>query len=160
MSRIIKFLAIALFACAMTPAYAQNSSKAEKTINDIVARYDGTQGVECMSVVKGSGLELIKMTLNKEFGKSFMKGVTSITIIDYSEASQETCTSLRKDLDVFLSVLQEFDLSEEESFSKNEYLRCFSAVSDSGTLSDFVIAVEDDKTKMLMYMAGTIQVEQ
>ena len=144
----------------MTPAYAQNSSKVEKTINDIVARYDGTQGVECMSVVKGSGLELIKMTLNKEFGKSFMKGVTSITIIDYSEASQETCTSLRKDLDVFLSVLQEFDLSEEESFSKNEYLRCFSAVTDSATLSDFVIAVEDDNTKMLMYMAGTIQVEQ
>ena len=115
------------------------------------------QGVECMSVVKGSDLELIKMTLNKEFGKSFMKGVTSITIIDYSEASQETCTSLRKGLDVFLSVLQEFDLSEEESLSKNEYLRCLSAVSDSGTLSDFVIAMEDEKTKMLIYMAGTIQ---
>lgn len=73
--------------------------------------------------------------------------MNSITIIDYSEASQETCTSLRKDLDVFLSVLQEFHLSEEESFSKKEYLRCFSAVSDSGTLSDFVIAVEDDKTE-------------
>ena len=139
--------------------FAQDSSKIEKTVNEIVNKYDGKDQVECIAVTKGNGLELVKMALNKEFGKSFMKGVTSITIINYSDASENTCTALRKELDVFLSLLQEFDLSKEKSFSDNDFVRCFAAVSDSGKLSDFVVAVEQDDSKMVLYMAGEIKVE-
>ena len=129
-------------------------------VDELVKKYENIEGVECLSVVKGGGLELIKMMLNKELGKSFMKGVTSITIIDYSDASQETCMSLHKDLDVFLSILEEIDMSEDESLSDNDYIRSFALISESEeTISDFIIAMENEDVKSIMYMAGKIKME-
>ena len=137
----------------------QQPATVESTVNEIVRKYEESQGVNCMTVVKGKGLDMVKMMFNKEFGKEFMKGVTSITIIEYSEAPEETCMSLRKDLDAFLSLLQEFDISNEKQFADNDYIRCFVSASDSKTLSDFVIALENDESKMIMYMAGKIVIE-
>ena len=151
-------LVAALFFCAVV-SQAQETSGVETAVKEIVKKYDGKDKVNCMSIVKGGGLELVKMALNKEFGKSFMKGVTSITIIDYSDASEATCEALRKELEVFSSLLQEFNLNEEKQFSDNDYIRCF-ASENSGVLSDFVVALESDKSKTVMYMAGKIIVEQ
>ena len=52
-----------------------------------------------------------------------------------------------------------FDVSNEEKFSDNSYIRCFASVSEPETLSDFLIAAEDAKTKMLMHMSGKIKVK-
>ena len=139
--------------------HAQQSSDVQSTMDQILKKHEGVRGVTSMKVAKGSGLNMVKMMFNDEFGKDFMKGVTSITIIEYSDASEETCMALRKDLDVFLALLQEFDLSEETKFADEEYVRCFASVSDSDTLSDFVIAMENDDSKMIMYMAGKINIE-
>ena len=152
-TRIVLFALI--FMMPMTSTYAQESSKVENAVNEIVRKYDGTKGVNCISVVKGSGLELVKMMLKKEFGKSFMSGVRSITILDYSDASQETCQTLRKELDVFKSILTEFNIGEVKEFSGNDYIRCFVS-EDSGKLSDFVISLENKDSKTVIYMAGEI----
>lgn len=138
---------------------AQSPSQAEKAARELVRKYDGSDGVECIVATKGNGLGLYKMMLNKEFGKDFMKGVTSITIIDYSSASEDVCIALRKDLDVFVSILEEFDLSDDKDYAGNEYIRCFASIMDSDTISDFVFAMEEGSSKMLMYMAGRIIVE-
>jgi hypothetical protein len=151
-------LVATLFFCAVI-SQAQETSGVETAVKEIVKKYDGKDKVNCMSIVKGGGLELVKMALNKEFGKSFMKGVTSITIIDYSDASEATCAALRMELEVFSSLLQEFNLNEEKQFSDNDYIKCF-ASENSGVLSDFVVALESDKSKTVMYMAGKIIVEQ
>ena len=139
--------------------YAQPSADVESTMNDIVTKHEKSKGVSCVKVVRGKGLEMLKIMFNREFGKDFMKGVTSITIIDYSDAAEDICETLRKDLDAFLSYLLEFDVSKEKQFSDNNYIRCFASEPESNTLSDFVIALENDKSKMVMYMAGKIQVE-
>ena len=151
----------ALLVMTLVNCYAQPSDKVESLMNEIVNMHDGKDGISCLTVAKGSGLNLIKAMLNKEFGRDFMKGVNSITLIEYSDASAETCKTLHKDLDAFLSHLKEFDVNEEKTFSDNNYTRCFASISDeeSGTISDFVIAMEDDKSKLLVYMAGTIKVE-
>ena len=148
----------ALFLMAFNTVYSQELSKVEEAVNELIRKYDGKDEVNCVTVAKGSGLELIKIALNKELGRSFMKGVKSITIIDYSDASNETCAAIRKDLDSFLVHLKEFNLSKEKQFSYNDYLRCFAAEA-SGELSDFVIAIENDKSKTVMYMAGKIIIE-
>ena len=83
-----------------------------------LTNYKKYDDISCITVVKGSGLEMFKVMFNKEFGKDFMRGVTSITMIEYSDASEEICMGLRKDLDVFLSFLEEFDVSSS-SISKN-----------------------------------------
>ena len=158
MKILIKFQSalIALVAMTFINCHAQTSDKVESIMNEIVKKHDGTDGVTCLTVAKGSGLNLVKMMFNKEFGKEFMRGVTSITLIEYSDASEETCTTLHKDLDAFLSLLQEFDVSKEKQFADNDYIRCFASATESDTLSDFVIALENDESKMIMYMAGKI----
>lgn len=144
---------------AFINCHAQQASEVETIVDEIVKKHEGSQGVSSMKVVKGGGLDMLKMMFNKQFGKDFMKGVTSITLIDYSDASDETCMILRQDLDAFLSLLHEFNLSDEEKFGDNDYIRCFASDEGSKTISDFVIAIENEKSKMLMYMAGNIKVE-
>lgn len=161
MTSRIRMVLLTLLTIMMTAAttFAQSPSQAEKAARELVRKYDGSDGVECIVATKGNGLGLYKMMLNKEFGKDFMKGVTSITIIDYSSASEDVCIALRKDLDVFVSILEEFDLSDDKDYAGNEYIRCFASIMDSDTISDFVFAMEEGSSKMLMYMAGRIIVE-
>ena len=153
-----KILLFCLSLCLTIVCSAQQPSEVEKIVGEVVKKYDGKPGITCFTVAKGSGLELVKMALNKELGKSFMKGVKSITIIDYTDASKETCEALRKDLDTFLVLLNEFNLNNEKQFADNDYIRCF-ATEESGVLSDFVIALENDKSKTVMHMAGKIIIE-
>ena len=153
-------LLIALVLMTFVGGYAQEPSQVEKTVDAIVKKYDDVDKVECITVTKGNGLEMLKMLFNKQFGKDFMRGVTSITVINYIDASEETCLALRKELDAFVTLLEEFNLSGEKKFADNDYVRSFaSASSDAGTLSDFVVAIEKEDSKMVMYMAGEIKVE-
>ena len=153
-------LIVALLMMAFINGYAQEPSQVEKAVDAIVKKYDDVDKVECITVTKGNGLEMFKMLFNKQFGKDFMRGVTSITVINYSDASEETCLALRKELDAFVTLLEEFNLSGEKKFADNDYVRSFaSASSDAGTLSDFVVAIEKEDSKMVMYMAGEIKVE-
>jgi hypothetical protein len=161
MKILIKFQTIlaALLLTAFINCYAQKPSDARDTMDQIVKKYDGKQGITAIKVAKGSGLELVKLMFNHEFGKDFMKGVTSITVIEYSEAPAAICTESRKDLDVFTSLLQEFDLSEENDLKDNDYIRSFASESDSEVLTDFLVALENKESKMVMYMTGKIKVE-
>lgn len=151
-------LLLLVFVCATS--YATTTEEVTKKIEEITANYKDTKGIEVVSVTKGNGLELIKMMLKKQFGKEFMRGVTSITVIDYSDATEEVSNSLRKDLDTFTSILEEFDLSGNKDFSQNDYVRCFAHKAEDGTLSDFVVAMEKDSLEMVVYMAGKIIVEK
>ena len=153
---LLTFLAITASAVA---AFAQNPSKVESVIKELVDKYETVEGVECIVAAKGSGLELIKMMFNKELGKDFMKGVNKITVIEYTSASQSTCAAVKKDIDVFPTILQEFDMNEIGDSSGNEFVRCFAAPSETNAIADFVMVLEDDSAKMLIYMAGKIVVE-
>jgi hypothetical protein len=155
----IQALLAALLMTTFVNCHAQKPANAETAISEIAKKYEGNKEVNCMTVVKGGGLEMLKLMLNKEFGKKFMKGVTSITIIEYSKADAQTCTSLRKDLNVFKSILQEVDISKEKEFTEETDIRCFASLSDSKTISDFVVGLENDKIKMIMHLAGTINIE-
>ena len=157
MKKLVSF--IAFYLLTMAVGYAQNNSEVETKMNEILKKYESVKGVDYMTVTRGSGLGLIKTMLNQEFGKDFMKGVTSITIINYTDASQEVCQALRKELDVFLSLLEEFKNKDEKPTDEQEYSRSFARPIDENTISDFVIAMEDKETKMIIYMAGKIKVE-
>lgn len=153
-------LLVALCMVTMVASYAQEKSMVEIKVNELVKKYENVTGVDCMTVVKGEGLGMIKTMLNAQFGKDFMKGVTSITIINYSDASQETCIALRQDFDIFKSMLEEFNVGDEKEFADNEYVRSFASASDDDiTISDFIVVIEDKDSKMMMYMAGKIKVD-
>lgn len=150
---------VALSMLTMLTSYAQTSSKVETKMKQLVTKYEEVKGVDCMTVTNGFGLGLVKMMFNKQFGKEFMKGVTAITVIDYSDASQQTCQALRKELNAFTSLLEEVKLGEEKELADFDLVRCFVMPSDDKTISDFIIAVENKDSKMIMYMAGKIKVK-
>ena len=161
MKQHIKNLVLLVTLCMMTmvASYAQAPSKAEVKINELVKKYENVKGVECMSVGKGIGLNIVKLMFNKQFGKEFMKGVTSITIIEYGDATPQTCMALRKELDAFTPLLQEFNIGQEKEFADNDYIRSFATTLDENTISDFLVAVENKDSKVIMYMAGKIKVK-
>lgn len=148
-----------LLALVTINVYAASTEEVGKAVDEIAKKYEDISGVEVIAVTKGNGLELVKMMLKKQFDKEFMRRVTSITIISYSDAAADVCESMRKDIDKFVSILEEFDLSGNKEFSQNEYVRCFAQRTESGTLSDFVVAMENDQVKSVIYMAGEIVVE-
>lgn len=159
MKRILCIVALAML--TMMSGYAQDSLQVKDKVQAMVKKYDSAKGVVCVTVEKGSGLGLVKTMFNKQFGKDFMKGVTSITIIEYSDASPETIQALRNDLDTFTSLLEEFNFNEKNKSANNDYVRCFAKISkEDGTLSDFIFALEDEESKMFMYMAGVIRVTE
>ena len=144
----------------MLSTYAQKTSEVQIKVNELVKKYEEVKGVDCTLIEKGRGLGMVKMIFNKQFGKDFMKGVTSITIIDYTDASKEVSETLRKELNVFLSVLKEYNLNKKKEFAEHSYIRSFASSTDDGTISDFVVAIESLGSKMIMYMAGEIKVEK
>ena len=153
-------LLVALSVATIAVGYAQGSSEVELKIKELVKKYDSVKGVDCMTVVKGGGLEMVKLMFNKQFGKDFMRGVKSITIIGYSEASIDVCQALHKEMDIFQTCLKEFNLEQNKELSSHGYIRTFALPIDDRTISDFLIAMEDEGVKMIVYMAGEIRVEE
>ena len=158
MKNMKRFLTVLMAFTLLTGVslYAQNPSKIALAMGELEKKYNETKGMDCMTFTKGKGLEMIKMVLNKELGKTFMKGVTSVTIIDYSEASEQVCQSFNKDLDVITTQLKELGTEGEKRGTRS--FACTSNV-DAGKLSDFIIVMEGDGKKTMMYMAGCIAVE-
>ena len=152
-------LLVAMLVVTIVAGYAQEPSTVEAKVKEIVKQYENVKGVECFEFAKGSGLGIVKMAFNQQFGKDFMKGVRSITIINYTDASNEICQALHQELDAFSSLLEEIKPKADKDSSNQGYSRSFASISNGNTMSDFVIAIEDDESKMMMYMAGDIVVE-
>ena len=64
MKRMMLFVALVMM--AFVGNYAQEPSQVEKMVDEIVKKYENTNGVDCFKVAKGSGLKMFKMMFNKE----------------------------------------------------------------------------------------------
>lgn len=151
---LIPTLLITLLFTPLVDCFAQQYSDVQSALDEISNKYEGSQEVTCMTVVKGKGLGLVKMGLGEMLDKELLKHVVGITIIEYTKASEETRVTLSKDLETFYALLQEVDFGEEE-FAKEVNGRCFFFVpdpADSEALSYVVFAVDNDEAKMLLCM--------
>ena len=78
-------LLAALAVMTFVGGYAQEPAKVGAVVDGLVQKYGDVKGVDCMTLVKGKGLEMVKMMFNKQFGKEFMRGVTSIPSSDIAK---------------------------------------------------------------------------
>ena len=101
----LRVILAAIFALAGLTASAQQAVSVEESVKQIVSEFDDIKGFNCMVLSQGLQFKIVKEVFKQKFGKEFMKGVTAITIIDYSNASEQTCQALHKELDAFLSML-------------------------------------------------------
>ena len=150
-------LLLALMFANLT-ASAQQPVKVEDTVKQIVEEYDKVKGVECLTMDGGIGLGMMKSMFKQKFGKEFMKDVTLIVLINYSNASNETAAALRKRLESFSTVLKEFKL--DDSQNKDSYMRCFATLNGQKSLSDFMVLVEEGDSRMYIYMGGNLSIEK
>ena len=59
MKNMIKRAMMAAVSLIMAAAaYAQNTTEVERMVNEIANKYDEVDGIECMTVTKGNGLEM------------------------------------------------------------------------------------------------------
>ena len=140
--------------------HAQEPVSVDGAMHKLVKKYDDTKGVDCIVLTKGLRLALVKSAMEDQLGKDSMKGVRSMTIIDYSSASAQVCQALHKDLEAVTSLLEELETSEDEK-SQKETKRCFagSVNPKNGKVSNLLIIMEDGRDKMVVYMAGSLAVK-
>ena len=156
--RVLSLILAVAFAFTSIAAAAQQTTNIEAIVRQIAKEFDDTKGVDCMVLEKGVALGMVKGAFKPMFGSAFMKNVTSMVIIDYSDASEEICNAIRSKVEGFSKLLD--DLTPDKSEQKEgEYTRCYATINGT-SISDFMIIMESDKNKMFLYMGGVLDIEK
>ena len=155
---LLRSVLICAFMFAGWTASAEQPVKIEESVKAIAAEFQNATGVECMVIDGGFGLGLIKGLFKSKFGKEFMKDVTSMILIDYSKAANEVAEALRKRLDSFSGVLQEFELKKGE-LAEGQYVKCYAKIEEPN-LSDMMMIIEEKGSRMYLYMGGKLNIDK
>jgi hypothetical protein len=155
---VVSLLAALIF-CGK-PVLGQEGEKSGKdAVMSFLAKYKDVEGFNEQTFVKGEGLGLIKAQMGKKMGKSFMKGVTVLTMVDYTEVKPQVCDSIHADYNLYFSKFTEVEIPDS-TMTEEKYARTFFQVKeDEKAVSDFITVIEDKEMKILLYMGGVIKVE-
>lgn len=140
-------------------ATAQQSVNIEPKIKAIASEFENSKGVDCVEISEGLGLTMVKKAFTPQFGKEFMKDVTSMVIIDYSDASNDVCSAIRRRVESLSAYLEEYT-PKDNSVKEGEYLKSYATVKDKKHISNFVVITESGKDKIFIYMGGVLNIEK
>ena len=155
---VLKSIFLAISLLSSLAISAQTPANVEEQVKQIVAEYDKVKGVECIAIDNGAALGLLKTMFKQKFGKDFMKDVTSMVIINYSGASEDVAATLRGKLESFSSVLEEFKLDDKE-VKAGQYMKCYATLKNK-ILSNFMVLLEENESRMYIYMGGNLVVDK
>lgn len=153
---IVIFATVLVAAFCVKSVYADNANRSGKEdVMAFVDKYKAVDGFDANTFVKGEGLGFLKSMLNKQFGKSFMKGVDIVTMIDYSKVPASVRDSIRYDYDRIFSKFNEVEIPD--STKKEAYVRClFKRQNEGSDITDFITITEDKEAGVFFYMGGLI----
>lgn len=159
MKRIFVFasLLLAMIIC-LKPAFGQGGEKSGKDdVMSFLAKYQDVKGFESQTFVKGEGLGIVKAQMGKKMGKTFMRGVTIISMVEYSEVAPQVCDSIHADYGKYFSKF--LDVEVPDSSKKDiSYSRTFLMLEeDKSAITDFITIIEDKEVKVFLYMGGEIK---
>jgi hypothetical protein len=156
---VIASLLLALFFCVQ-PAFGEGGANGGKdAVMSFMDKYKDVKGFSANTFVKGEGLGIVKAQMGRKMGKTFMKGVTIISMVDYSEAAKEVCDSIHADYGKYFSKF--LDVEVPDSSKKDiTYSRTFLMLDeDKSAITDFITIFEDKEVKVFLYMGGIIKSE-
>lgn len=148
-------VALSLSAMAQS-ADAQNPRKA---MQDLAKKYDDSKNITSAVLVKGSGLELMKVMLRKEFSKDVIKGVDMIIIVEYADATESEADAIRSEVETLAKGLEKVEIPEGEKPKANRLGTYIQVSADGKSISDMIILMEDDEQRCVMYFGGVIRDE-
>ena len=151
-------LAVALAFTGLGVA-AQQNTNIEERVKQEAAEFDNTKGVNCLVLSQGAGLGMVKTAFKAKFGNAFMKDVTSMVIIDYSDASAEVCSALHSKIASIAEQLQDFTPDNEDA-KDGKYVKSYATVQGETNISDFMIITEDGKDKIFLFIGGILNTDK
>lgn len=138
---------------------AANPVKVEESVKQMAVEFENKEGMDCMVIEKGEGLGLIKAMFKQHFGRKFMKGVTSMVMIDYTNATNEVRDLFKSKVAAVANTLKEFDLGEMD-LEEGEYVKSYASSHGENSVTDFMIMMEDKESMMFLYMGGELIIDQ
>ena len=140
-------VALSLSAMAQS-ADTQNPRKAMQN--------EDSKNITSAVLVKGSGLELMKVMLRKEFSKDVIKGVDMIVLVEYADATESEADAIRSEVETLAKGLEKVEIPEGEKPKANRLGTYIQVSADGKSISDMIILIEEGDEKCVMYFGGVI----
>lgn len=157
MSKKALMLLVLMLAFWMSVA-AQPAKTGREMLKSLIEQYSETKGVDGMVYAKGTGLEMVKMALRKDFGKGFIKGVDMIIIIDYSNADKNVAEDIRTQTNTLAKDYEQKELPDD--ITEGNYMRNYFKLNDNkDAISDMIILAENAEAKYVIYFGGEMRGE-
>ena len=156
--RFFVLICAAVVFATSVAAQTTDSSSTRNSMMSMAEKYDDKQNVETFVCVKGRGLETMKLLLRKEMGKDFIKGVDMIILINYSDASNDTASTIIREVEDITKDFKQQELPDE--MTEGKYMRNFFKLGDDGeSIHDMIIIIEEGTSKSVMYLGGVMRDE-
>ena len=149
---------VALSLSAM--AQSTDTQSIRKAMQKFADKYDDNERVSSMVFVKGSGLEMMKLMLRKEFEKDVIKGVDMIALIEYADATESEANAIRSEVDALSKGLEKVEMPEEEKPKAKRLGTYYKLSADKKSISDMLILIESEEERCVMYLGGVIRDEE
>jgi hypothetical protein len=140
-------------------AQSADTQNPRKAMQNLANKYEDSKNITSAVLVKGSGLELMKVMLRKEFSKDVIKGVDMIIIVEYADATESEASVIRSEVASLAKGLEKAELPEDEKPKAKHLATYYKLNADKKSMSDMIILMESDEEKCVMYLGGVIRDE-
>jgi hypothetical protein len=136
-------------------AQSADTQNPRKAMQNLAKKYEDSKNITSAVLVKGSGLELMKVMLRKEFSKD----VDMIIIVEYADATESEASVIRSEVASLAKGLEKAELPEDEKPKAKHLATYYKLNADKKSMSDMIILMESDEEKCVMYLGGVIRDE-
>lgn len=137
-------------------AQSADTQNPRKAMQNLATKYEDSKNITSAVLVKGSGLELMKVMLRKEFSKDVIKGVDMIVLVEYADATESEADAIRSEVETLAKGLEKVEIPEGEKPKANRLGTYIQVSADGKSISDMIILIEEGDEKCVMYFGGVI----
>lgn len=138
-------------------AQSAEAQSCRKAMQKFAEKYEDSERITSLVLVKGSGLEMMKLALRKEFAKDVIKGVDMIVLVEYADATESEADAIRSEVETLAKGLEKVEIPEGEKPKANRLGTYIQVSADGKSISDMIILIEEGDEKCVMYFGGVIR---
>ncbi|MBR4995624.1 MAG: DUF4252 domain-containing protein [Alistipes sp.] len=150
-------IAFSFSAVSQTPN--SDTPSCREAMQKFAEKYEESERVTSAVLVKGSGLEMMKLMLRKEFEKDVIKGVDMIILVEYADATEDEANAIRGEVEKLAVGLEKVVIPEGEKPKAKRLGTYYKLSADKKSISDMLILIEEENERCVMYLGGVIRDE-
>lgn len=157
LKRIFMLLCALVTLSLSAMAQSAETQSCRKAVQKFAEKYEDSERITSLVLVKGSGLEMMKLALRKEFAKDVIKGVDMIVLVEYADATESEADAIRSEVETLAKGLEKVEIPEGEKPKANRLGTYIQVSADGKSISDMLIIIEEGDEKCVMYFGGVIR---